>query len=561
MVLKRIVFVCLIIISHALLGEETENKFSSISGYVFDKSTGEALIGANIFLKGTERGTSTNVAGFFTIPKLVPGTYTISCQYIGYKTWSKNIVVTIEPSEHVQINLEPETLKGQEIVVTAEKKRTIDQLFSKPVSKVELSSRDISAIPQIAEADLLRALQTLPGVLPVSDFSSALYIRGGTPDQNLFLIDGADVYNPEHAFGIFSTFNTDAIKSVELSKGGFGAEYGGRLSSVLDITNIDGNRKEFEGTTSISLLSAKTTLQMPLGSIGSLSGSFRRTYFDKTLGPHYDEIPDYYFYDSNVKAFFDFGPKNKLTLSWFSSYDDLNVNFNPDADVKAGFLYDWGNKTGSARWTHLFSPQLFANFWLTGSVFSSNFNFENVVDVSEKNEITDFTAKGNLQYYHSTKFKAIFGFEHKWLDGSYYQHWPGGKVDVTNTPQHTSAYLTLNWNPSPLWVVDTGLRAHYFNSEKDYFNLSPRLSVKYRATDTINLKTAIGRYHQYLHRIERPFFADIWSTSNAFQSQSDASHFIAGFEKELGQFFSLEAEAYYKDYTNLYSSTRTLAPR
>lgn len=561
MALHRILLFCFCITSAHLTANEPESGFSSISGYVYDQANGEALIGANIFLEGTTRGASTNVSGFFSIPKLVPGTYNLICQYIGYKTWSKKVVITIVAPEPLTINLQPQTLRTEEVVVTAEKKRTIDRLFSRPVSRVEMSARDINAIPQIAEADLLRALQTLPGILPVSDFSSALYIRGGTPDQNLFLIDGADVYNPEHAFGIFSTFNTDAIKSVELSKGGFGAQYGGRLSSVLDITNLDGNRKEFEGTASVSLLSAKTTLQMPLGKYGSLSGSFRRTYFDKTLGPSFDEIPDYYFYDSNVKAFLDFGPRNKLTLSWFSSYDNLNVNFNTNSEIDAGFLYDWGNQTGSVRWTHLFSPQLFANFWVTGSRFSSQFEFENVVDVEEKNEISDVTAKGNLQYYYSKKFNATFGFEHKWLDGRYRQSWPGGKVDAGGAPQHSSGYIALNWKPSALWDINTGFRMHFFNSEKNYYNPSPRLAVKYRATDTINLKVAVGRYHQYLHRITRPFFADIWSTSNEYQRQSDSSHLIFGIEKEIGENFSLEMEGYYKDYHNLYSLDQNLSAK
>ncbi len=540
---------------------EPESGFSSISGYVYDQSNGEALIGANIFLQGMNRGASTNVSGFFVIPKLMPGKYTLICRYIGFQTWKKEIVLTIVAPEPLKIDLQPQILQAEEVVVTAEKKRTIDKLFSRPVSQVEMNARDINAIPQIAEADLLRALQTLPGILPVSDFSSALYIRGGTPDQNLYLIDGADVYNPEHAFGIFSTFNTDAIKSVELSKGGFGAEYGGRLSSVLDITNLDGNRKEFEGTASISLLSAKTTLQMPLGNFGSISGSFRRTYFDKTLGRKFDEIPDYYFYDSNFKAFLDFGPRNKLTLSWFNSYDDLNVSFNPDAEVDAGFLYNWGNTTGSLRWTHLFSPQLFSNFWVTGSRFSSKFKFENVVDVDELNEISDFTIKANLQYYHSKKFNASFGFEHKFLDGRYRQSWPGGKVDAGNKPEYLSGYFALSWRPSVLWEINTGLRMHYFNSKKDYYNPSPRFAVKYRASDTINLKLAAGRYHQYLHRITRPFFADIWTTSNEFQRQSDATHMILGFEKEIGEFYSLEIETYYKDYHNLYSLDQNLGAK
>jgi len=286
----------------------------------------------------------------------------------------------------------------------------------------------------VAEADLLRSLQTLPGILPLSDFSSALYVRGGTPDQNLYLIDGTDVYNPEHTFGIFSTFNTDAIKQVELPQGGFGAEYGGRLSSVLNVTNLDGNREEFEGSAAISLLSAKTTLQGPLGKTGSLSGSFRRTYFDQTVGRAVDEIPNYYFYDGNLKAFFDFGRDN-LTISAYGGRDFLDVVFNPDATEETGLITDWGNKTTSARWTRVFTPRLFSTFWVTGSRFSSDLLIE-VADIRERNFVSDLTFKGTLEHHRSRQFQTRLGFEQKNLEVQFRQVFPEGLIDVRHRPRH-----------------------------------------------------------------------------------------------------------------------------
>jgi outer membrane receptor protein involved in Fe transport len=255
------------------------------------------------------------------------GARDLTASFIGYQTAVEEMAVEVGKNAKVDLYLALETLETEETVVRADSARTADKLFSKTISSVNLAPRQINQMPQVAEADLLRSLQALPGILPLSDFSSALYVRGGTPDQNLYMVDGADVYNPEHAFGIFSTFNTDAIKQVELSKGGFGAEYGGRLSSVLDVTNLDGSREQFKGTASISLLSAKTTLQMPLGNIGSLSGSLRRTYSDKTVGRSLDDIPDYYFYDGNAKAFIDLGDSDKLTLSYFGGRDFLDVTF------------------------------------------------------------------------------------------------------------------------------------------------------------------------------------------------------------------------------------------
>ena len=290
---------------NAEITQKTTKSGTSASGFVYDESNGEALVGANVYINELKFGATTNISGYFFIPDLPTGVYTFVFSYIGYQTITKEVKVEFNKDTHVEVKLRLESIETDEVIVSDEYERVSEKLFSKPVSKIELNPAQINNIPRFVEADLLRALQTLPGITSLSDFSSALYIRGGTPDQNLYLIDGTDVYNPEHAFGIFSTFNTNAIKKVEVSKGGFGAEYGGRLSSVLDVTNLDGNRNKFEGVANISLLSASTTLQTPLGSIGSLSGSLRRTYIDQTYAKWIDEVPDYYFYDGNLKAYFD----------------------------------------------------------------------------------------------------------------------------------------------------------------------------------------------------------------------------------------------------------------
>ena len=525
----------------------------TISGYVYDQASGEALIGANVFLAGTTIGGSSNVSGYFVITGIPQGTYTIEARYIGYKPFSREIHINAGETHKLRIDLEQSIINMQTVVVTADSGRISERLFNKPVSQLEMDARALNRIPQIAEADLLRSLQTLPGILPVSDYSSALYIRGGTPDQNLYLLDGADVYNPEHAFGLFSTFNTDAIKKVEVSKGGFGAEHGGRLSSVLNVTNLDGNRNRAEGVVAISLLSAKSTLQFPLGDFGSLSGSLRRTYFDKTVGKAIDDIPEYYFYDGNIKAFIDIDHANKLTISGFGGQDNLDVIFNPDADNSAGFNYVWGNRTGSVRWTHLFSPRLFMNMLVTGSRFASDFGFTESIEVSEYNTISDITVKGDFEFHGSEKLIARFGLEQKTLRTVYQHGFPGGRVDVRSRSRHTALYGTLNWRPSPLWDVRAGVRGNYFSSDSTFLDFSPRFSAKYRLTETTNLKFASGRYFQYLHRIPRPFFADIWTTSNKYQSQSRSDHFIFGFEQEIAEQYSLEIETYYKSYRNLFS--------
>lgn len=526
---------------------------ATISGFVYDQSNGESLIGANVFLKDTRIGAVSNSRGYYVIPRIEPGVYVLVCQYIGYVSFTKTVALTIGENKVIRIDLKPEAILGEEVVIVADSLPPMVKLFQAPISKIELSGAQINRIPQVAEADLLRSLQTLPGVVPVSDFSSALYIRGGTPDQNLYLIDGSDVYNPEHAFGLFSTFNTDAIKQVDLSKGGFGAEFGGRLSSVLNVTNLDGNRKEFQGTAGISILSAKTTVQTPIGKFGSLSGSIRRTYFDQTLGRAIDEIPDYYFYDGNVKAFFEIDRRNTLTISGYGGQDVLNYVFNEKSDDQAGFDYSWGNKTGSVRWTHVFSPKLFSNFWITGSTFRSDFAFDESVNFSEENFISDITLKGSLEYHHSRQFITRFGFEQKNLHGIYQEKFDGGKVDVDAHRTHYVGYVQQNWRPTEAWDVEGGLRFDYFNSERNFTDLDPRMTVKYRVNETTNLKAAAGVYHQYLHQIPRAFFAGIWTTSDRYQKGSTAYHYITGVEKELKENLHLQVEGYYKVYRDIYS--------
>lgn len=533
-----------------------QNNTGTINGFVYDESNLETLIGANVYLKESNMGSSTNLSGYFIIPDIPAGTYTLICEYVGYKAKSKMVTVKANKDQRLHIKLEEEALQTATIVVEAESIRTSEKLFRQPISKVELSAMEIKRIPQVAETDLLRSLQTLPGILPLSDFSSALYVRGGTPDQNLYMIDGSDVYNPEHAFGIFSTFNTDAIKHVDLSKGGFSAEHGGRLSSVMNVTYLDGNREEFEGTMSISLLSAKTTLQMPLGNFGSISGSIRRTYFDQTVAQFIDDIPDYYFYDGNLKAFFDLDANNKLIFSFFRGRDVLGFRFNEESSEDAGFDFDWGNTTGSLRWIKVFTPKLFANFWVTASRFSSYFDVDGV-EVNQENSLTDLTFKGNLEYALSSQLAMLFGFEQKNLHGVYQQNFPNGLVDVDAYRTHYVGYVQSNWKPNSRWDLKAGLRYNYFDSVKDYQNFGPRFSAKYKLTESTNLKFATGIYHQYLHRVATAFISSLWTTSDNYQRESSSTHFIGGFQKELSDHFFLEIEGYYKNYKNIYQFNQT----
>ena len=293
-----ITLAAVIISAPCLYGQDRQH--ATISGFVYDASSHEVLLGANVQLRGTRIGTSTNNSGYYVLPRIAADVCTLTVNYIGFEAFEEEITLAAGEQKIVTVKLNPEDIVMDQVIVTGDE-IPADKLYESDVSQLKLTGAQIAQIPQMAETDLLRSLQTLPGVLPVSDYSSALFVRGGTPDQNLYLMDGTDVYNPEHAFGLFSTFITDAVKQVDLSKGGFGAKHGGRLSSVLNVTNLAGNREEFEGTAAISLLSAKTTIQTPIGKSGSLSGSFRRTYFDKTIAPFIGSVPSYYFFTATSR--------------------------------------------------------------------------------------------------------------------------------------------------------------------------------------------------------------------------------------------------------------------
>ncbi len=537
-------------------GKAQSETAGSLNGFVHDASNGEALISATVQLQGTQIGGLSNTSGYYVIPEIPVGDFILVCSYIGYETYFRAVSVAAGGSEKIDINLNVEAVTAAGVVVRADSMRTSQMLFEKPISGIRLSSRQIRAIPQVAEADLLRSLQTLPGIQPLSDFSSALYIRGGTPDQNLYMIDGSDVYNPEHTFGIFSTFNTDAIKQVELSKGGFGAEYGGRLSSVLNVTNLDGNREQFEGTASLSLLSAKTTLQAPLGDRGSLSGSMRRTYFDQTVARFIEDVPDYYFYDGNLKVFLELNDRNSLTISGYGGRDFLDIPFNTESTEETGLVTDWGNKTGSMRWTRVLTPKLFSTFWLTGSRFSSDLTIE-AANVVERNFVSDITLKGSVEHHRSRRLITRFGFEQKNLHVNYRQAFPEGLVDLGGRPRQYTIYGQGNWRPNPLWEFVAGLRYNLFDAAKTFQNVAPRLAAKYRLTETINLRAAAGIYYQYLHRVPQFALTDIWTTSNEFQDESRAAHFILGWQQEIKGNFQFEVETFYKSYRNIYQFNQT----
>ena len=402
----------------------TKEAVGSISGYVKDASNGETLPNASVVIDSTTMGTTTDRAGYFVISRLTTGSYWITFSYIGYESMS--IKTTVQPGQTSTylVELTPITLEGDEIETVGKR---LSPTEIAPVGSFGIRVTELARIPTVGQPDLLRGIQLLPGVQGSSDNSAGLFVRGGTPGQNLILLDGVVVYNPSHLFGFFSTFNPDALKNVLLLKGTFPARYGDRLSSVLDITNLDGNRKSVSARTSLNLISAGLTAEGPLGNKGSWMVSGRRTYQELINSPLFSHIVEsmfstrtgtlgsagpapgdgfapaglggvggggrrfgrarfnfgpttsnfdqgYNFYDTNFKINLDPSPSNKLSLSGYLGHDGLDLTLPSFRTTQRQQLLDWGNQVGSLRWMQIVTDRFLSNIQFSVSRYASNFS-------------------------------------------------------------------------------------------------------------------------------------------------------------------------------------------
>lgn len=523
---------------------------ASVNGYITDKSSGETLISANVALLENNRGTSTNTLGYFSLTNLEPGTYTIAGSYIGFKLFKKTITLSADETLRLDIELEPNVVSTDEIVVTSDRVKE----EQKDIGTAEINTELIKSLPKVFEADVFRSIQLLPGVKAASDFSSGLYIRGGSPDQTLILLDRNTVYNPSHFFGFFSTFNPDAIKDVRLYKGGYPAEYGGRLGSVLTIYNKDGNRNETEGTATLGMLASRVSIEGPYKK-GSWMFSARRSTLEPVLAAlrsTSDNIPSsFYFLDFNGKVNFDASKNDKLSLAFYSGQDKVNFPFSDDAEFKLNY----GNRTLSTNWTHIFSDKLFSNFVLTGSQY---FNYPEVelggTPIERRNNIYDYSVKADLEYLPNEKHELALGI------------WAGTLTIRLNDrfddepsfssrshSKYGSVYLSDTWRPSNKWKIVSGIRTSYL-SDGDYFRLEPRLSLEYKANDRIRLQTAYGRYNQYLTLITNEAFSgfDVWLTADDGVKPSFGDQFIVGAKTIPFSGYGLDIEFYYRTMNDIF---------
>ena len=543
---------------------QTSDRYT-ISGFIKEADSGESLIGVNIYLPDHKTGTTTNTYGFFSITLPASDSVELVISYVGFAP--QKVKVPLKRDIELNINLRANIVLD-EVTVTAD--RAEKQSGSVKMSTVKLQTSQIKNVPSLlGEKDVLKVLQLMPGIQKGSEGSSGIYVRGGGPDQNLIILDDAIVYNASHLFGFFSLFNGDALKSIELTKGGFPARYGGRLSSVLEMNMKEGNKEEWHGEGGIGIISSRMTVEGPIKKgKSSILLSGRRTYADLLLRPilkaTHEENTGYYFYDFNAKINYDFGRKNKLYLSGYFGKDKFYLkNNNEYVKENIGFL--WGNATGTLRWNHLFSNKLFAN----ASAIYSNYTFgiyDKYKVVAENKDyyaeyysgIRDFSFKYDIDYIpnpnHWIRIGAISIF-HRFKPHAYVEIDVPRNINIRNIENidgiESGLYAEDTWQALQNLKINGGLRfSHFLASERQYHFLEPRLSLAWRLKNDFALKGSYANMNQYIHLLSGTGISlptDLWVPTTDRVRPQQSRQIALGLVKDINKpALSLSLEGYYK---------------
>ncbi len=556
-----------------------EKQIFTISGSIKDAATGETLIGASVILADTKTKTTfTNSYGFFSI-NATEGTYKMTVSFIGYITDATTIV--INKNEQMVIGLQSKQTQLQAVVISTKKK---NENISKPIMGADkLNMAEMNKLPVLfGERDILKTLQLMPGYKSAGEGSSGINVRGGGTDQNLILLDEAPVYNASHLLGFFSTFNSDAIKDVSVYKGGMPAQYGGRLSSVVDIKMKDGNQKNLSIEGGLGTIASRINVSAPIvKDKGSFIISARRTYADAYLSFLKDTgqgKKTLYFYDLNLKANYRISKKDRVFLSGYFGRDELGLG--------SQFSTDWGNKTATLRWNHVFGNSLFSNT----SLIYSNFDYKIGAKVGGANfkaisKIEDYNIKQDFDWNINNRSKLRFGgnfINHTIAPGAVSEENNGGVAKPVQTRHsiESALYVSHEWKVNDKIEVVYGLRASNlavkgagsFNSYDNdgntisttgyakgktvvnYLNLEPRFSASYKLNELNSIKASYNRNVQNLHLITNATTSsptDVWLPSSNNIKPEIADQFAVGFYKNSTQgMFEFSSEVYYKALQN-----------
>jgi len=559
----------------------------TVSGYVENANSGEKLAGAVIYVTdATNMGTMTNTYGFYSIT--VPAeTIKITVAYIGYA--SQTIELNLKEDEHINFSLIPAN-EIDEVEIIGQK----SEAEKTEMGRIDVSIKTIQKIPALlGEVDILKAIQLLPGVQSGTEGTSGLYVRGGGPDQNLILIDGVPVYNASHLFGFFSVFNADAISDVSITKGGFPARYGGRLSSVIDVRMKEGNTKKFSGAASIGIISSKFMFEGPIiKNKTSFIISARRTYIDALAKPiiKYYQKKDknsqttggYYFWDVNAKINHKFSDKDRIYLSAYTGKDKAyikDVNKWEENIDKFNFDLKWGNLTSAFRWNHILGNKLFMNTTLTYSKYVFGIDMGAEFEDTKRKEfskyafgyssgIDDQSAKIDFDYNPSPNHSIKFGTNY-----IYHTFTPGinavkfvskedgteQKIDTTFGNKNIYAheyYLFAEDEMKIFKNLKANIGVHYsgfYVSDTLYQSLQPRISVRYLITPKWSVKAAYTKMTQYLHLLTNSSMGmptDLWlPVTNNIKPQRSTQYAFGSAYSFKG--FNISLEGYYKDMHNM----------
>lgn len=531
----------------------------TISGTIKDGENGEDLIGATVAVPELGLGTSSNAYGFYSLSVPTGDTLNVVFSYVGFQSQTFSLLLRQDTTFNINLTT---GVQLDEVVVKANSFR--EQINSTEMSVEAITTREAKLVPVLlGESDILKTIQLKPGIPSGSEGRTGLFVRGGAQDQNLIVLDEAVVYNANHLFGFFSTFNTDAVKDLKIYKGGFPAEYGGRLSSVIDVKLKDGNNQKFAGSGGLGLISSRLTLEGPIQKDkSSFIVSGRRTYVDLLTrqvnranegNEDFSPIPDYFFYDLNAKVNFQLSDKDRLFLSGYFGRDVFG--FSSDF---FNFDFDWGNATGTARWNHVFNPKLFANTTFTYSDYQYNINNQitgfsfglgsNIADASLK---TDFFYAANNQ--HTIRFGAM-ATHHTFTVGRLQAGSDDGVVSFSAGQEFQGvefgAYVSDEMELSEALSVNAGLRFSGFNNDgKTYVGLEPRVAARYKLSERWALKSSYARMYQYLHLIANAGVAlptDIWYPSTQRVQPQRSDQVATGASYLLGSQYFLNFELYYK---------------
>lgn len=558
----------------------SQQNSSTLSGFIYDAATGETLIGANIFIKELTSGTSSNEYGFYSIT--VPsGKYVAEFSFVGYE--KKVLSIDLINSQKIDVNISSTSFNLEEVVVV--EKKADENIKSTNMGTTDIAPKEIEKVPVIfGEKDILKTIQLLPGISSAGEGNSGFVVRGGSTDQNLIILDEAPVYNASHLMGFFSVFNSEAIKNAKIIKGISPPEYGGRLSSVLDITMKDGSNKGYSAYGGIGLISSRLTLEGPIiENEGSFIFSGRRTYADIFFPLFGDDKlgnSALYFYDFNGKLNFRIGENDRIFLSGYNGRDVFNF------DDEFGF--DWGNTTATLRWNHIFSDKLFSN----STLIYSDYNYDINIEDSEQSTtvssgIRDLNFEQDFQYYFNSNNKIKFG-----LNAIHHTFLPG-EISVTGKTNFNSkklddnyaieanAYIGHEWKASELLKFNYGFRyssfnligegkAYSFDDDenltdtktydsgeliKSYSHLEPRLSLNYLLDLKSSVKLGYARNTQNIHLLSTASTStplDIWQPSTSLVEPEVSDLVSIGYFRNFSNNeYETSLEFYYKDMQNL----------